>query len=165
MYKSIADFKKDWNDESEATIRLFKALTDDSLSVKVYSEGRNIGFIAWHITQTLGEMLGLAGLKIDNFDHNQTAPNSLEEIYSKYQQYSKQLIDKIDEWNDEMLNDEIDMYGQIWQRSNVLKGLVYHQIHHRGQITVLMRQAGLKVPGLYGPSKEEWSQIGMAEQL
>jgi uncharacterized damage-inducible protein DinB len=36
-----------------------------------------------------------------------------------------------------------------------------HEIHHRAQMTVLMRQAGLKVPGLYGPAKEEWSQYNM----
>jgi len=36
-----------------------------------------------------------------------------------------------------------------------------HQAHHRGQMTVLMRQAGMKVPGVYGPSKEEWSAFGM----
>jgi hypothetical protein len=28
----------------------------------------------------------------------------------------------------------------------------------------LMRQAGLKVPGVYGPSREEWSQFGMPAQ-
>ncbi len=28
-------------------------------------------------------------------------------------------------------------------------------------MTVLMRQAGLKVPGTYGPAKEEWGAIGM----
>ncbi|MBK7956896.1 MAG: hypothetical protein IPK03_01545 [Bacteroidetes bacterium] len=25
----------------------------------------------------------------------------------------------------------------------------------------MMRQAGLKVPGMYGPSKEEWEKMGM----
>jgi len=27
-----------------------------------------------------------------------------------------------------------------------------------------MRQAGLKVPGIYGPSKEEWETYGMPVQ-
>jgi uncharacterized damage-inducible protein DinB len=39
--------------------------------------------------------------------------------------------------------------------------LIQHQAHHRGQMTVLMRQAGLPVPGIYGPSKEEWANFGM----
>ena len=29
---------------------------------------------------------------------------------------------------------------------------------------VLMRQAGLGVPGIYGPSKEEWATMGMPPQ-
>ena len=66
-----------------------------------------------------------------------------------------------DQWKDSELNDEINMYGQQWKKKDVLKSLVYHQIHHRGQITVLMRQAGLKVPGVYGPAREEWEQMGM----
>jgi hypothetical protein len=28
-------------------------------------------------------------------------------------------------------------------------------------MTVLMRQAGLKVPGVYGPAREEWAGMGM----
>jgi hypothetical protein len=33
---------------------------------------------------------------------------------------------------------------------------------YRGQMTVLMRQAGLKVPVIYGPAREEWQEFGMA---
>jgi uncharacterized damage-inducible protein DinB len=53
------------------------------------------------------------------------------------------------------------MYGSTWHRASVLLSIVRHQIHHRGQITVLMRQAGLPVPGLYGPAREEWANMGM----
>jgi uncharacterized damage-inducible protein DinB len=37
--------------------------------------------------------------------------------------------------------------------------LLRHEIHHRAQMTVLMRQAGLRVPGVYGPSREEWAAM------
>jgi uncharacterized damage-inducible protein DinB len=56
---------------------------------------------------------------------------------------------------------EDDMYGEMWKRGFTLYNLITHQIHHRGQMTVLMRQSGLKVPGFYGPSFEEWAQYGM----
>ena len=39
--------------------------------------------------------------------------------------------------------------------------LLFHQTHHRGQMIVLMRQAGLNVPGIYGPAHEEWAAYGM----
>ena len=46
----------------------------------------------------------------------------------------------------------------------MLSALIRHEAHHRGQMTVLMRQAGLTVPGVYGPSREEWVAYGMPVQ-
>lgn len=164
MYQTISAFKQDWAMESEATAKVFANLTNESLSQKVYPEGRTLGFIAWHISQTVGEMMGAAGLTIDNFDEKAPAPSLISEISEKYAFYSKALLNKIDEWNDTMLDDDLDMYGQTWKRRDVLKSLIFHQIHHRGQMSVLMRQAGVLVPGVYGPSKEEWGAYGMPAQ-
>lgn len=50
------------------------------------------------------------------------------------------------------------MYGMKWEKGFTLQILMHHEIHHRGQMTVLMRQEGLKNPGIMGPSKEEWEQ-------
>ena len=59
------------------------------------------------------------------------------------------------------MNTEDEMYGEKWNRGTTLQILIKHQAHHRGQLTVLMRMAGLKVHGVYGPSKEEWIAYGM----
>ena len=56
------------------------------------------------------------------------------------------------------------MYGQTWPRGQALWGLIAHEVHHRGQMTVLMRQAGIVVPGVYGPAREEWATYGMPVQ-
>ena len=53
------------------------------------------------------------------------------------------------------------MYGESWTVGFTLLALITHQAHHRGQMTVLMRQAGLTVPGIYGPAREEWASYGM----
>jgi uncharacterized damage-inducible protein DinB len=53
------------------------------------------------------------------------------------------------------------MYGEKWTRGFTLTSLILHQVHHRGQMTVLMRQAGLEIPGLYGPARQEWAAFGM----
>jgi len=65
MLRTIEDFQKDWAYESESTLKILNALTDGSLDQKVTPSGRNLGFIAWHLTLTLGEMLAHCGLKID----------------------------------------------------------------------------------------------------
>jgi len=165
MYKAITDFTTDWKHESESTFKILKALTDKSLTQKVYAEGRELGFIAWHIVQTLGEMGGKAGLSVIAPAENTSPPVSPETISAVYEKAAASVATEVqNKWNDMMLAEEIEMYGEKWTRGQTLSALLKHEVHHRAQITVLMRQAGLKVPGVYGPSKEEWSQYGMPPQ-
>ena len=165
MYYTIEDFLKDWDSESKSTIKVFENLTDASLKQKVSADGRSLGHLAWHIVLTLGEMGDKAGLKVDAPPENTPDPTSASIIIAAYEKAGASLAIEIKQkWNDGMLSEEIDMYGQKWTRSATLISIVKHQIHHRAQMTVLMRQSGLKVPGVYGPSHEEWSQFGMQPQ-
>ena len=59
-------------------------------------------------------------------------------------------------WTNKDLATINDFFGRPMPNSIFLMTLINHQNHHRGQMTVLMRQAGLTVPGVYGPAKEEW---------
>jgi uncharacterized damage-inducible protein DinB len=64
-------------------------------------------------------------------------------------------------WPDAALLEEVPMYGEHWAKGYVLLAMILHQTHHRAQMTVLMRQAGLKVPGAYGPAREEWAAMNL----
>jgi uncharacterized damage-inducible protein DinB len=165
MYRVIKDFTEDWKYESEATLKVFKNLTQESLEQKVSPDGRSLGFIAWHITTSIPEMLERCGFKFEGYKENMPLPEKLEEIIKAYETYSKLIAKFIPEnWKDENLTDEVNMYGEMWAKGKILAVLIGHQAHHRAQMTVLMRQAGLKVPGIYGPSKEEWAMFGMPAQ-
>lgn len=162
MYVTIDQFLQDWKKESEATLRIFSALSDASLPQKVGPEGRTLGFLAWHVVLTLGEMGGKAGLAVQSPSEDSPEPLRAAEIVSAYKSASDSLAMLVKtEWRDDMLGGEISMYGSNWRRGDVLDSLVHHQIHHRGQMTILMRQAGLVVPGIYGPAREEWAKMGM----
>jgi len=164
MYRTIQDFLTDWAQENDSTLKVFKNLTDASLKQNVSVEGRSLGHLAWHIVLTLGEMGDKAGLKVIAPPENAPDPNIASVIVAAYEKAGESLAVEVKKWNDGMLPEEIDMYGQKWTRAAALASIIKHQIHHRAQMTVLMRQAGLKVPGVYGPSREEWSQFGMPAQ-
>ena len=165
MYRHIQDFLGSWAYETEATVKVFNAMTDESLGQQVYGEGRTLGRIAWHIVQTLPEMGGRTGLQIAGPGEEDPVPDSAQQIAELFKEAADLLAGQIQgSWSDDDLEVEDDMYGQRWTRSQTLTALVNHQNHHRGQMTVLMRQAGLTVPGVYGPAKEEWDQYGMPPQ-
>lgn len=162
MFRTVDDFINDWNEEAASTLKVFRTITDDSLDQKTYKEGRTLARLAWHITETVGEMLKQAGLEISDEIKKGQQPAKVSKFVDAYEASSRVAAEVVKkQWSDAMLPEVIPMYGQQWRRGDVLSSLIRHQAHHRAQMTVLMRQAGLKVPGVYGPAKEEWSAYGM----
>jgi uncharacterized damage-inducible protein DinB len=166
MFRKVNDFLETWKVESESTLKIFETLTDESLAQKVYEGGRTLGFIAKHITPSDDKYDFTTLLKINTSVKREDVDSftTAKEIASAYKTASKEILDAVSKWKDEDLLEEVNMYGEMWKRGTSLHVLINHQTHHRGQMTVLMRQAGLKVPGVCGPSKEEWSQYNMPPQ-
>lgn len=164
MFRTIQDFLDLWKKESDATVKIFKAITTECLNQEVCEGHRNIGRVAWHIIQTLPELAGKTGLQVEGPSETAPVPENSDTILTTYQKATNDLASEISQkWQDEDLTKTDNMYGQTWIRGNTLYILIKHEIHHRGQLTVLMRQAGIKVPGIYGPSKEEWPAYNMPE--
>jgi len=165
MYHKLEDFINDWAIESESTLKVFNNLTDESLTKKVNENVRTAGRLAWHITTSIGEMAHRTGLNFKTVDSNSSIPATVKEIVDAYKEASENLLVAIkSNWNDDTLSVEDDMYGEMWKRGITLGVIISHQIHHRAQLTVVMRLNGLKVPGVFGPSKEEWTSYGMPAQ-
>ena len=161
MFKTVEDFLVNWGHESGSTQKIFAALTDASLAQEVSPEGRTLGRIAWHIVTTLDEMIAQTGLEFEAASHDAPVPSSAADIAEAYRTSSAAMVAAMKEqWTDATLQEMKDMYGEQWSVATILGILTSHQIHHRGQLTVLMRQAGLRVPGVYGPSREEWAEFG-----
>jgi uncharacterized damage-inducible protein DinB len=162
MYRKVDDFLTHWKEHTEDTRKLLDALTDASLSQEIEDGHRTLGRIAWHIVLTVPEMLGGVGLHVDAPGPHAPVPATAKEIATTYGQVTLKAAELIrKDWTDATLLQEDEMYGERWTRGVTLRAVVNHEVHHRGQMTVLMRQAGLKVPGIYGPALEEWPAYGM----
>lgn len=164
MFRQVGDFVTAWGTEYEGTLKILRALTDVSLAQRVDAQGRSLGRLAWHVTQTIPEMMNRTGLALEGPDEHAPLPGSAAEIVSAYESAGKALLEQVRGWDDATLLQTVDMYGETWPNGLTLEILIRHQTHHRGQMTVLMRQAGLVVPGVYGPAREEWVAYGMAAQ-
>jgi len=162
MFRRVSDFLASWEEERAATLKILSALDDRSLQQAAGADHRTLGRLAWHITVTIPEMMERTGLRLAGPAHESPPPPWAAEIVAAYAGASQSLGDQVrSAWDDATLEVQDDMYGERWPRGRTLSALIAHQTHHRGQMTVLMRQAGLEVPGVYGPSREEWSAFGM----
>jgi uncharacterized damage-inducible protein DinB len=163
MYMTIAEFIEEWNQEAALTQKVLDALTDASLEQKVSSEDRTLGAIAWHIVSSTPGMLMEFGITVKEMKDAATVPSSAREIAETFRSVSADTSDAVkQQWTDQSLSEMKTVFGRMeMPKAVTLSLLIKHIIHHRGQMTILMRQAGLQVPGVYGPSREEWSLMGM----
>ena len=117
MFRNIEDFRTAWDYEAEMTGKALLNLTDESLNAKVYDDGRTLGYLGWHLTLTLGEMLGKVGLTIDAPVPDTECPTSAAEIASVYGIGAKSVGDEVSKnWTPETLLIEDEMYGETWSR-------------------------------------------------
>ena len=156
MYRIAHEFVNDWTRESDLSLKVQRALTDASLAQKTDPEGRTLGDIAWHMVIMIGLTGSGVGLTIEAPPRGTPVPSAAAAIAEAYEKAKESLRQQATtSLTDEKLAEEVDVFNRRMSRAWALHALIRHQIHHRGQMTVLMRGAGLAVPSVYGPSREE----------
>ncbi len=166
MFRKVEDFINNAKYEFGSTLKVYDSLTDEMLHKKVEGYPRTAGFLAWHINKSMTDMLEMAGLKnVYKVADEMPAGLSVAELIADFKKASDSAIKEVESnWKDENLTEETPMYGgENWKKGMTLMIILTHQIHHRGQLGILMRMCGCKVPGVYGPAKEEWTAFGMPE--
>lgn len=164
MYTSVEQFKKDYAWERDLTSKVLRNLTDESLSTCKSSDDpqTNICQLGWHIATAQDAILGQAGLKIHNpAKGSWVAPEgtTAQSIAETYDKASQDVLEQVGQWSDSDLNTVKNFFGMEWPLGAALTATIHHEIHHRGQLSVMMRQAGLTVPSIYGPNKEETAEF------
>jgi uncharacterized damage-inducible protein DinB len=162
VFRTLDDFFGAYGHLTAGTGKVFAALNNKNLSRRVAPGHRTLGDLAWHIVVTIPEMMNKTGLALSSVDPEAMPPASARKIATAYKKVTAELVQAISaDWRDKTLFETDEMYGEKWPRGSALFALVTHEVHHVGQMTVLLRQAKSKVPGLFGPSKEEWKKMGM----
>ena len=164
MFRRIEDVVEMWRQEEEKTLAVMDAIPDAAAHQAVDAHHRDLRRMAWHLVESTVELPEHMGIRVAGFPGEPfkvPPPPRMATIRDTYAAVGASFRERVAPLNAMALAAVYPCYGESWTGAFLMMVLVQHQTHHRGQMTVLMRQAGLKVPELYGPTLESWSAYGM----
>jgi uncharacterized damage-inducible protein DinB len=146
--------------EAEITKRLFDIIPEDRLSWRPHPQARSLGELALHIAVTQG---GVAKLTESDASEVNPPPDreaaSRAEILAAFADSLKTAKEIIGATDDARVLAEWK-YTRNGQTTAVRRGdfwrsiLLNHYYHHRGQLSVYLRELNVKLPSIYGPSAD-----------
>ena len=154
MYRTVEDFLADWRHSSKSTLKVIQAITDDKKDTAIVEGHNSLAWLAWHLVSTAGVFGQFAKLQVPAPGPEMPMPETMAEIADYYEKIMEAYEHEVPTLRDEQLLEEVPAFGGAMPLGKLLRLVVDHQTHHRGQMTVLLRQAGLKVPPVMGPTKE-----------
>ena len=150
--------------ELKETRRVLERVTSDKLDWKHHEKSRSFGQLAQHVAELPG--FALLIVRQDEIDFAQMRPprapiTTREKLLETFDDAASKLTSALDSIDDQRLTSHfVTRRGpQVLfdaPRVIVIRRMgISHLIHHRGQLTVFLRELGIPVPGVYGPSADE----------
>ncbi len=147
-----------WLDTREKTYRLLEAIPESAMPFRAGHAVRSIGEIATHLFATQHTLL--AGLVTGNFDWKTStaefesmSPSALSNAGRALDQQLRDLASRPQAWFGGIpvhtSTPESGSSASALTRTEWLQSLFEHELHHRGQLAMAMRLAGIEVPKIY----------------
>lgn len=153
MYRTVQDFLNDWSRSAQGTLKVLQSLTDDKLDQAIVEGHSTLGWLGWHLASSPAFFMKQVGLSVE--PAGSEPPGKASEIVQAYSKMVEDVKREVEQHlTDEKMVENVETFAGVVPRGAMLRTLIDHQTHHRGQMTVLLRQAGLHVPGVLGPTKE-----------
>lgn len=148
--------------EAQTTKRVLERVPDSKLGWKPHDTSMTLGQLALHIATTPGgvaEMVQHDSVPVPEF--TQPAASSTAELISTLEESVAKAKEVLRGFDDRTLAAtwkvvDGDRELMAMPRIAVLRSIMLnHWYHHRGQLSVYLRQLGVPVPSIYGPSADE----------
>jgi uncharacterized damage-inducible protein DinB len=153
-----------WETEAQTTVKLLEALPKDQYDFRPDPGGRSIGEMAWHLAEgdaynSLGVVEG--GFSPEMRPPGMERPKKVELLAPGYARVHKEAVARVRTLNPATLDKKIPYFTgqQNMSCAEILWGTVFHNVHHRGQLSLMCRLAGGVSPGIYGPNREEMAAM------
>jgi uncharacterized damage-inducible protein DinB len=148
--------------ESHATRRVLERVPGDKLGFKPHEKSWTLGQLALHLAQLPGGIANLSAMSPAQAPQfNQGSCKTAAELVPAFEASIARAREVLGGATDaELMADWVLMDGdqEIWRvpRVALLRTLMLnHTYHHRGQLTVYLRELNVPVPSIYGPSADE----------
>lgn len=142
--------------ESTSTMRMIEAIPADKFGTKVHDRFKAAGELANHLADSWLDLVD--SYKEGKAIFNQhVGASDVPATIQRYREGMDKIVATIGDLSEDQLNQKykMEINGQVvWEPTGIelLQGYICHEIHHRGQLSLLIRLLGGKVPGMYGPS-------------
>ena len=142
-------FVRDWNRVHKQTARILAAAPDDKLDWRPGEKMFTLRELVTHIPESeIGiARSALAGtMQKVELDLSRAA---IADIVNTFELQHAELVEEVSKLTLDQLNEKIQAFGREMRRIVLLRGLIEHEIHHRGQLFTYLRLAGVEPPALY----------------
>jgi uncharacterized damage-inducible protein DinB len=152
-------FLSTWDREAESTAKLLRALPSTEYDFRPDAGGRSLGELAWHLAE--GDAYMTYGIEKGTFNMDSKPPNierprEVEGLAPGYERIHQEAVARVRKLKPEDLDRSIQFFtGPMSIRDILWSAVLFHNIHHRGQLALMCRLAGGQAPGMYGPNREE----------
>ncbi|HKF52689.1 MAG TPA: DinB family protein [Candidatus Acidoferrales bacterium] len=153
-------FLRIWDREAKTTAKVLRAFPPTSLEVKPHERSRSTRDLAWQcvIDERVIEKIIDGFNDLRNVPPSPPPPQTMEEIALAYEAAHRDASEKMRRPETQFSKTvTVTMRGGSveLEQAETIWGNLLDQIHHRGQLTIYLRQAQGKVPAIYGPSGDE----------
>ena len=159
-------FLRIWDDEAGKTVRVLKAIPKDKYDFRPDPGGRSIGEMAWHLAEgDAYNSLGVAegGFSPEMRPPGMERPRQVEALAPGYERIHREAVARLRGIKPADLDKKIPYFsGGTMSGGEILWGAIFHNIHHRGQLSLMCRLAGGVSPSVYGPNREEMAAMARA---
>ena len=152
-------FLATWDREAQSTARLLRALPPAQYDFRPDAGGRSLGELAWHLAEGDAYMsfgIERGGFNMDAKPPSIERPRSVDGLAPAFERVHQEAVARIRKLKPEDLDRAVEFFGrQLPIRDILWSMIIFHTIHHRGQLALMCRLAGGETPGMYGPNREE----------
>lgn len=158
----VDSFLMELEQETATTRRVLERVPGDKLDWRPHSKSMSLGQLSLHVAQTPGNVAQLIEPDVVGPPpFERLAATSVDELMAAFEASIAQAKTSLNQWDDAKVLGEWklaigDKVMMAMPRVAVIRTIMLnHWYHHRGQLSVYLRELDVPLPSIYGPSADE----------